>query len=156
MREKMQLLMKNEGLTQSRLAEILEVQPAGISHILAGRNKPGFDLLQKILRRFPRLNPDWLLLDSDRMYRDETDGSPAALTSPAANGVRLSDKPAPNFDNLFSGAPTSPAAGPESSGSPSAAPSPSRPAAKEIIRVIVLYGDRSFESFTPPSGDREK
>ena len=70
MREKFQLLMKNEGLTQSKLAEILEIQPGGISHILAGRNKPGFDLLQKILRRFPRLNPDWLLLDSENMYRD--------------------------------------------------------------------------------------
>ena len=61
--------MKSEGLTSSRLAEILEVQPSGISHILSGRNKPGFDFLQKILRRFPQINPDWLLLDSGAMYR---------------------------------------------------------------------------------------
>ena len=71
MREKLLDLMKNEGLKPSQLAEQLEINPAGISHILAGRNKPGFDLLQKILRRFPRINPDWLLLDSDKMYRDE-------------------------------------------------------------------------------------
>ena len=71
MREKLLDLMKNEGLKPSQLAELLEINPAGISHILAGRNKPGFDLLQKILRRFPRINPDWLLLDSDKMYRDE-------------------------------------------------------------------------------------
>ena len=69
MREKLLDLMKNEGLKPSQLAELLEINPAGISHILAGRNKPGFDLLQKILRRFPRINPDWLLLDSDKMYR---------------------------------------------------------------------------------------
>ena len=60
MKEKLQQLMKSEGLTSSRMAEILGIQPSGISHILAGRNKPGFDLLQKILRRFPRVNPDWL------------------------------------------------------------------------------------------------
>lgn len=66
MREKLLDLMKNEGLKPSQLAEQLEINPAGISHILAGRNKPGFDLLQKILRRFPRINPDWLLLDSDK------------------------------------------------------------------------------------------
>ena len=54
MKEKLQQLMKSEGLTSSRMAEILGIQPSGISHILAGRNKPGFDLLQKILRRFPR------------------------------------------------------------------------------------------------------
>ena len=71
MKEKLQQLMKSEGLTSSRMAEILGIQPSGISHILAGRNKPGFDLLQKILRRFPRVNPDWLLLDSEQMYRTE-------------------------------------------------------------------------------------
>ena len=61
MREKLLDLMKNEGLKPSQLAELLEINPAGISHILAGRNKPGFDLLQKILRRFPRINPDWCI-----------------------------------------------------------------------------------------------
>ena len=44
MREKLLDLMKNEGLKPSQLAELLEINPAGISHILAGRNKPGFDL----------------------------------------------------------------------------------------------------------------
>ena len=70
MKAKLQHLIKSEGLTASRFAEMLEIQPAGVSHILAGRNKPSFDLLQKILRRFPKINPDWLLLDSEQMYRD--------------------------------------------------------------------------------------
>ena len=67
MKEKLQALLKSEGLKSSQLAEILEINPAGISHILAGRNRPGFDLLQKILRRFPQINPDWLRLDSEQM-----------------------------------------------------------------------------------------
>ena len=71
MKEKLSNFMKNEGLTSSRLAEILETQPSSISHIISGRNKPGFDLLQKILQRFPKVNPDWLLLDSEQMYRSE-------------------------------------------------------------------------------------
>lgn len=73
MREKLLDLMKSEGLKPSQLAELLGVNPAGISHILAGRNKPGFDLLQKILRRFPQINPDWLLLDSQQMYVRKTE-----------------------------------------------------------------------------------
>ena len=81
MREKLLDLMKNEGLKPSQLAELLEINPAGISHILAGRNKPGFDLLQKILRRFPRINPDWLLLDSDKMYRDSEPEQSAPATA---------------------------------------------------------------------------
>ncbi len=66
--------MKSEGLSPSRLAELLETQPSRISHIVSGRNKASFDLLQKILRRFPRINPDWLLLDSPTMYRDDLGG----------------------------------------------------------------------------------
>lgn len=71
MRDKFIDLMKSEGLKSSQLAEILEVNPAGISHIIAGRNKPGYDLLQKILRRFPQINPDWLILDAGPMYRPD-------------------------------------------------------------------------------------
>lgn len=141
MREKLQLLMKNEGLTQSRLAEILEIQPAGISHILAGRNKPGFDLLQKILRRFPRLNPDWLLLDSDKMYRDDADEKKDPQAS-VAGVAREPEKPAPNSDNLFTGAATRTGAVPDTL-------FPMGAMEKEVARVIVLYSDRSFESFTP-------
>ncbi len=148
MREKFQLLMKNEGLTQSKLAEILEIQPGGISHILAGRNKPGFDLLQKILRRFPRLNPDWLLLDSENMYRDTPSEKPTAPTN--TENVRTTEKPMPNFDNLFSGTPDRTEPIPDVNGALlSGSPFPAGVMEKEIARVIVLYSDRTFESFTP-------
>ncbi|WP_418193711.1 helix-turn-helix domain-containing protein [Alistipes sp.] len=66
-------------MTSSRLAELLETQPSSISHLLSGRNKPSFDLIQKILRRFPRINPDWLLLDSERMFRNDA----SEFTAPA-------------------------------------------------------------------------
>ena len=96
MREKLLDLMKNEGLKPSQLAEQLEINPAGISHILAGRNKPGFDLLQKILRRFPRINPDWLLLDSDKMYRDEY---PAASSGQQASRTTAAQRSSPELGN---------------------------------------------------------
>ncbi|MFQ9761547.1 MAG: helix-turn-helix domain-containing protein [Alistipes communis] len=65
--------MKSEGLTSSRLAEILGTGASNISHIISGRSKPGYDLLRKILLSFPQINPDWLLLDDETMYRsDET------------------------------------------------------------------------------------
>ncbi len=84
MKEKIAQLMKNESLSSSRFAEILEIQPSAVSHYLSGRNKPGFDLMQKILRRFPKINPDWLLLDSPQIYRDEN--SPTSGVS-SAEGV---------------------------------------------------------------------
>ena len=73
MGEKLLRLMKSEGLTSSRLAEILGTGASNISHIISGRSKPGYNLLRKILLSFPQINPDWLLLDDETMYRsDET------------------------------------------------------------------------------------
>ena len=65
MREKLLRLMKSEGLTSSKLAEILGTGASNISHIISGRSKPGYELLRKILLCFPRINPDWLLLDDE-------------------------------------------------------------------------------------------
>ncbi len=69
MKEKIKYIMESEGLSTTRMAEALEIQPSAISHLVSGRNKPGYDLIQRILRRFPRVNPDWLLLDSQEPYR---------------------------------------------------------------------------------------
>lgn len=102
MREKLLDLMRSEGLKPSQLAELLEINPAGISHILAGRNKPGFDLLQKILRRFPQINPDWLLLDSLQMYRTES-----GRTSPAVNDGGVSSSASGAGIDTRHGAPAS-------------------------------------------------
>ena len=154
MREKLLDLMKNEGLKPSQLAEQLEINPAGISHILAGRNKPGFDLLQKILRRFPRINPDWLLLDSDKMYRDEY---PAASSGQQASRTTAAQRSSPELGNdLFT--PTLPGGlradekqtqdADGHDGSATQFP-PALFGKANIKRVVVLYDDQTFESFTP-------
>ena len=70
MKEKLELLLAEKRLNATSLARILDIQPSGISHILSGRNKPSFDFVVKILRAFPDINPDWLLLDSQTMLRD--------------------------------------------------------------------------------------
>ena len=69
MKAKILELMQREGLKPGQLADLLDTSPAIISHILSERNKPSLDLLCKILRRFPQINPDWLLLDDPNLYR---------------------------------------------------------------------------------------
>lgn len=72
MKAKILELMQREGLKPGQLADLLDISPAIISHVLSERNKPSLDLLCKILRRFPQINPDWLLLDDPNMYRRST------------------------------------------------------------------------------------
>lgn len=71
MKEKINLILQSEGLTNARFAEILGIQTSSVSHLIAGRNKPSYDLIQKILRRFPRISSDWFMLDQGSPYRDD-------------------------------------------------------------------------------------
>lgn len=62
--------LQAENLTQTQFADTLSVARGSVSHILAGRNKPGYDFLESLLLHFPRLNLEWLLTGKGRMYRD--------------------------------------------------------------------------------------
>ena len=76
MRERLLKFMEMEKLSASRLAEILGVQPATISHIISGRNKPSFEFIEKMLLRFPKVNPEWFLLGKGSAYRPDVSSSP--------------------------------------------------------------------------------
>lgn len=153
MKEKLQTLLKSEGLKSSQLAEILEINPAGISHILAGRNKPGFDLLQKILRRFPHINPDWLLLDSEQMYRNDTSDPKSTDTQteqPTLAGLFAA--PVPKLPKSGADASeTSHASNLQNSASPlpPEIASDALTATGHIERIVIFYVDGTFRSFLP-------
>lgn len=83
MNRRLQQLLELESLTQAQFAERIGVGRASISHILNGRNKPGYDIIQSILKAFPKLSPDWLLLGKGKPYRDDT--RPFSTLFPAAN-----------------------------------------------------------------------
>ena len=143
MREKLLNLMKSEQLTASKLAELLDIQPSGISHILSGRNKPSFDLVQKILRRFPRVNPDWLLLDKDEMYRT-IDIEPQPATSQSISTDEL--------DGTMQQSPVSGMTAPATNSSSASTPAQQiaaayAPKSGNVKRVIILFDDHTFESY---------
>lgn len=168
MREKLLDIMKSEGLKPSQLAERLEINPAGISHILAGRNKPSFDFLQKMLLKFPRLSPDWLLLDKGPMYRSDTTaaatgaavngGSPETETGAGSGTAGQTRAKSPAGPTLFG-----PAAGDASIATPSTVSAGASSAALtsealqqvalrghgSVRRIVILYDDHTFESYTP-------
>lgn len=143
MREKLLNLMKSEQLTASKLAELLDIQPSGISHILSGRNKPSFDLVQKILRRFPRVNPDWLLLDKDEMYRT-IDIEPKPATSQSISTEELDET---MQQSTVSGM-TTPATNSTSASTPAQQIAAAcAPKSGNVKRVIILFDDHTFESY---------
>jgi len=61
MYERLKSWMESEGLLPSKLADIIGVNRATISHILSGRNKPSIDFLEKLLSSYPNINANWLI-----------------------------------------------------------------------------------------------
>jgi hypothetical protein len=57
--------------SKSSLATELGVSLPLITHITTGRNKPGIELLQRVLLRFPDINPNWLFLGDGDMMKPE-------------------------------------------------------------------------------------
>lgn len=69
METRIERLISSESLSPTKFADIIGVQRSAISHILSGRNKPSFDLIQKILSKFPRVSSEWLLMGRGEMYK---------------------------------------------------------------------------------------
>ncbi len=74
MQDRLQQFLQLEQLTPARLSDIIGVQRSGLSHILSGRNKPGFDFIQKLLTKFPTLSADWLITGKGKMYKEVSNG----------------------------------------------------------------------------------
>ena len=69
MNRRLQQFLTAENISQSQFAESIGVARANVSHILSGRNKPGFDFIEKMLLAYPALNIDWLITGKGKMYR---------------------------------------------------------------------------------------
>ncbi|MBP5218403.1 MAG: helix-turn-helix transcriptional regulator [Bacteroidales bacterium] len=70
MNKRLQQFLAAENISQSKFAETLGVARAGVSHVLSGRNKPGFEFLDSLSRNYPDLSLEWLISGRGRMYKD--------------------------------------------------------------------------------------
>ena len=137
MNEKLRILMQSENLTASRLAEILEVKPAAVSHILSGRNKPSFELLCKIVNRFPQINPYWLLGDAEEMRNMNTPISTSESRVPASGTLfDLSNGSHDKSDN-------------SDIAQNSQVASIAQLGRSDIEKIIIVYQDQTFEELRP-------
>lgn len=69
-------LIEEKGYSYSGFAEAIGVQRTIISHILSGRNRPSLDIVQRILRTFPELDGEALVLGEETAARKMGDEPP--------------------------------------------------------------------------------
>lgn len=85
MKNRLEEFLRLEGLTSVKFAEIMQIQPSSVSHILSGRNNPNFDFVSRMLQRFPNLNPDWFINGIGNVYRSKQNTESPEITNVTRN-----------------------------------------------------------------------
>lgn len=125
--KRLQLIMASNRLNASSFADRIGVQRSNVSHILNGRNKPGYDFLLKVVQAFPNVNTHWLLTGEEN-------------TDPIVNEVQ---EPGMSYNSssikkAFS----------QESKELSVVNAP-KTSEKKIIKTVIFYDDFTFDAFLP-------
>lgn len=71
MNKRLEQFLSAENISQAQFADTIEVARASVSHVIAGRNKPGYDFIKSISEHYPKLSLDWLINGKGKMYREQ-------------------------------------------------------------------------------------
>ena len=82
MNQRLQQFLDAENISPSVFADNMEITRASVSHLLSGRNRPGFDFLERMASRYPDLSLEWLITGRGRMYKEPEEKAPEASQMP--------------------------------------------------------------------------
>lgn len=149
-------VMEYYNQSPSKFADELGVIRSSISHIISGRNKPGLDLIQKLLTTFPEVDADWLLLGKGKMIQPketEVKSAAAQLSLFDSTGPKPKDEESKkNIENSALNLRSEELANQQLERS-NVETEKTKPLvegkSQPIKRITVYYGDKSFQDFYP-------
>ena len=163
--DRIRKIMEEEGMSSGKFADEVGIIDSRLSHYLSGRNKVTLELVTKILERFRGINSEWLLFGRGEMYKSaDAKGAyrePDLFSPMPVPQESINDNEA---DNSYSNISSSDFFEPEQV----------KPAEndiettsqhvenqnvdvrkiipknqREIEKIIVMYSDFTFDSYTP-------
>ena len=146
MKSRLQQFLEVEQLSPAKLADIIGTQRSGLSHILSGRNKPGFDFIQKLLLKFPALNAEWLITGKGKMYKESTE-----RPQPDKSTFKSNQRPA-DEEPLFSGNEDFTGDFPEYELTENSVNDKIQEIPREkknLKRILLIYSDNTFQEIRP-------
>ena len=93
MNRRFQTILDLENLSPAQLADRLGVQRSGISHILSGRNKPSFELLQRVVQSFPEISAEWLITGNGKLLKEQNQAAASGAANSRSSGTTPSTTP---------------------------------------------------------------
>lgn len=153
MNRRLQQFLELEQLKPAQFADIMGIQRSNVSHILSGRNKPGFDFIQKFLLKFPSVNPDWLLLGRGKPLRAQN--TPAPQDRDSSPGLFTPVIELEQNDESTAFESTAPTENDiqdiqEDDGTGENACRLQKVPARDVRRITLFYSDGTFQEFYPP------
>ena len=124
MKTRLQHLIDLLGTNPAQFANNIGIQRSTMSHLLSGRNKPGYDFFTKIAKIYPQVNIEWLLLGTG---------------SPMKNGILTEPLPPEPQEELFD----------KGDNDPLFCSSDVEESSKRIQRITIFFSDGSFQEFFP-------
>lgn len=144
MQDRLKRILEEKDLTATKFAAIIKVNASAMSHILNGRSKPGFDVLDKIGQAFPDINLNWLISGKGEMYQTQSSGKVHPIQKSLFEEEERNNRKDAFVQVEKTEQPpvvTSPA--PEVTAAIMQAP-----AHKTIKRIILFFSDGSFEDYS--------
>jgi transcriptional regulator with XRE-family HTH domain len=98
MNRRLLFFLQAQNISQSQFADTLSVARGSVSHILSGRNKPGYEFLESLALHYPSLNMDWLFTGKGSMFKK--DASQGENVPQEVTGSLFSAPQAPEIDHI--------------------------------------------------------
>lgn len=148
MRTRILKFIESEGITAAEFADNIGVQRSSVSHVLNGRNNPGFAFIQKILEAYPAIDSRWLLTGSEQKDNQKAVND---ITSNAKNDLFSTNQEKPLSNGKENTKTVSSNINPETTEhAPVEQIAPSSiHSEKKVIKVLIFYDDHTFEDFRP-------
>lgn len=156
------LILRAKNITARQFAEEIGIQPSGMSHILGGRNNPSLDFAVKVLKRYPEIDANWLLLGKGAMYGNSGVTAVEALHETAHDDGFVDKEAMPETtvepyhetahdDGFVAREPLQEMAQEEAA---SVVEEPFHETAmqeggQQVVRVMMIYSDNTYEVLTP-------
>ena len=149
MNKRLQQFLTVENITQSQFADRIGVAKASVSHILAGRNRPGFDFIESMANCYPSLNLEWLITGKGKMFKgQERQAASQEISQPAdkAQSHLQEEGEGQLFDShepdLFSEGVEVTDTKPQTATVSPSAPKPEQP---RIKKILIFYDNGTFK-----------
>lgn len=139
-KDRLNHILRSKNLTAKQFAELMEIQPSNVSHLLNGRNKPSLDFLIKLKEVFPEYSFDWIIMGKKPITINE----PNPVISETQNIVFEDDNKAEDiiFED-FDGSSN------ESGQEDIRINDEIKEESSKIDKIFVIYSDKTFEILKP-------